>query len=695
MNTGKTINPFSALAFGLAITVGLAGCRPGPDSSSKVGTGEQVQLKMLGSGLDLRAIDGQVRPQDDFFHHVNGQWLKDKEIPVNTSSYGVFEHLFNVTQGQLKKIIQEAASTSWAAGSEEQKLGDMYRSYMNEELANSLGLTPLQGHLNDIAAIENMQQMSAKLGELIVIGVGGPFNFYVWADAKDPELVTVYLYQGGLTLPDREYYAREEDQFVNLREATQQYISEVLAKAGHASPTEAAAGLMKLEKDIATRHSTKVDNRDPEKNYQPRSPEQVQVLLGDFDWPAYALASGLGDVKTLVVRNLEYFEAAAVLFNTHKLQVWKDYLSFKLIDAYASRLSQDLVDLHFNFHSTVLKGIPEQRPRWRTAVTATSMVLGEVLGQHYVERHFPPQAKAKIQAMLSKLKQAYAQSIRQLTWMSAPTKVAALKKLSKFKAKIGYPDKWHDDSKLVIEAGDLVGNYIRYATFDHQQSLDKLVIPLDKAYWAFPPQTINAFYSPLGNEIIFPAGILQAPLFDMQADDALNYGAIGAIIAHEITHGFDDQGSKYDGDGQLRNWWTDQDRAAFERLTEKLRAQFDKFEPIEGHTINGRLTLGENIGDLAGLSIAYKAYQLSLNNQQAPIIDGLSGAQRFFMGYAQAWRGKVGENKQRALLLSDPHSPNEFRVNGIIGHIQGFYPAFDVKPGDGMYLRPQDRVKIW
>jgi len=400
-------------------------------------------------------------------------------------------------------------------------------------------------------------------------------------------------------------------------------------------------------------------------------------------------------VDGMVVRNLPYFEKFATIFAAHDLQTWKDYLAFNLVDSFASRLSQDFVDLHFAFHSTTLNGIPEQQPRWKRAVNATSGVLGEVLGQQYVERYFTPEAKAKMDALVKNLTKAYGESIQQLAWMSDETKAKALEKLAAFTPKIGYPDKWRDYTNLEIKADDLVGNYLRYAKFDHMEDVAKIGKPVDKADWGMTPQTINAYYSPVRNEIVFPAGILQPPFFDMTADDAVNYGAIGAVIGHEIGHGFDDQGSKYDGQGNLRSWWTDEDRAAFDVLGKKLVAQYDKFEPIEGQNVNGSLTLGENIGDLAGVTIGYKAYQMSLAGQPAVEIDGLSGAQRFFMGYAQVWRSKSREDALRAQLLSDPHSPGEFRVNGIAPNVDAFYEAFDVKEGDAMYLAPEDRVKIW
>jgi endothelin-converting enzyme/putative endopeptidase len=682
------------LALSVSLALGLSACSPASKSDSTTVEAAVSEIPLI-SGIDLTAVDQNVRAQDDFFRHVNGAWLTQTEIPADKSSYGLFNVLYDDTQENLKTLIQESANTKAEKGSNTQKLGDMYNSYMNVELANEKGITPLQPLLDNISSAENMQQLSKVFGELYVLGVSGAFNFYTSPDAKDPEVVTMYLYQSGLTLPDRDYYSKEEEKFVDFRAATEKYMAEILTKAGHESGTDAASKIMVLEKDIAGKHLSRVESRDAEKNYNKQSAAQVKTLLGSFDWQAYADASGVGQVSDMVVRNMPYFQEMAEIFAAHDLQTWKDYLTFNLVDTYASRLSQDMVDLHFAFHSTTLSGIPEQRPRWKRAVAATSSVLGEVLGQQYVERHFTPEAKAKMDALVQNLTKAYGDSIQQLEWMTAATKTAALEKLAAFTPKIGYPDKWRDYASLEIKADDLVGNYIRYSTFDHFEDTDKIGKPVDKADWGMTPQTINAYYHPVRNEIVFPAGILQAPFFDMNAEDAVNYGAIGAVIGHEIGHGFDDQGSKYDGQGNLRSWWTDEDRAAFEVLGKKLVAQFDKFEPIEGQNVNGELTLGENIGDLAGVTIGYKAYQMSLGGKEAPKIDGLTGNQRFFMGYAQVWRSKAREERIRALLLSDSHSPGEFRVNGIVGNVDAFYQAFDVKQGDAMYLKPEDRVKIW
>lgn len=684
----------SLIACSISIALSLSACSP--SNEPNLTQHEQAVEAPLVSGIELNAVDKEVRAQDDLFRHVNGTWLKTTEIPADKSRYGVFNTLYDDTQENLKTLIQEAAAETHAEqGSNTQKLGDMYNSYMNLDKVNALGLTPLQQQIDSISAIKTAKELAQKMGELYVIGVGGPFGFYTSADAKDPEIVTLYLYQSGLTLPDRDYYSKEDEKYVNFRTATEKYIADILAKTGNKESAAAASRIMDLEKDIAAKQISRVESRDAEKNYNNRSKAQVETLLSEFDWQAYADASGIGNVEKMVVRNLPYFENLNSIMSGHDLQTWKDYLTYNLVDAYASRLSQDFVDLNFAFHSTTLSGIPEQQPRWKRAVNATSGILGEVLGQQYVERHFTPEAKSKMDDLVQNLIKAYGVSIKQLEWMSEETKEKALEKLAAFTPKIGYPSKWRDYSGLEIKPDELVQNYIRYYTFDHMEDVAKIGKPVDKEEWGMTPQTINAYYNPVRNEIVFPAGILQPPFFNMAADDAVNYGAIGAVIGHEIGHGFDDQGSKYDGQGNLRSWWTEQDREAFDLLGKKLTAQYDSFEAIDGQNVNGSLTLGENIGDLAGVTIGYQAYQMSLDGKEAAVIDGLTGTERFFMGYAQVWRSKSREDALRAQLLSDPHSPGEFRVNGIAPNVDAFYQAFDVKEGDGMYLKPQDRVKIW
>jgi putative endopeptidase len=684
----------SILALGVGIALGLSACKPASDAQNTAAS-TAVPAAMLNSGIDQSAVDKGVRAQDDFFRHVNGTWLAKTEIPADKSRYSMFNLLFDDTQENLKTLIQEASAMKAESGSNMQKLGDLYNSYMDEDRANQLGLSPLKTQLDEIAAVENMSQVTAQMGKLNRLGVTAPMGFYTYSDLKDPTTTAMYLAQSGLTLPDRDYYSKQEEKFVNFRAATVKYMADILSAAGQQNTQQAAEALMKLETEIAAKQVSRVESRDAEKNYNKRSVGEVQDMLKGFDWQAYADAIGVGSLEEVVVRNLPYFEVMGDIFSSTDVQVWKDYMTYNLIDTYAQKLNQDLVDLSFDFHSKTLNGIPEQRPRWKRAVDATSGLLGEVLGQQYVERHFTPEAKAKMDDLVKNLTSAYAASIKQLDWMSEETKLAAQEKLSKFKPKIGYPDKWRDYSALKIQADDLVGNYLRSSEFEHEFEIAKIGKPVDPTDWGMTPQTINAYYSPGRNEIVFPAAILQPPFFNMEADDAVNYGAIGAVIGHEIGHGFDDQGSKFDGDGNLRSWWTEQDRSAFDALGAKLIEQYSQFEPLEGQHVNGELTLGENIGDLAGVTIGYKAYHMSLEGKEAPVIDGLTGDQRFFMGYAQVWRGKYRDEALRAQLLSDPHSPAEYRVNGIVLNVDAYYKAFDVKEGDAMYLKPEDRVKIW
>jgi endothelin-converting enzyme/putative endopeptidase len=663
------------------------------DADSETGL-SQLDTPLI-SGIDLSAQDKEVRAQDDFFRHVNGGWLTNTPIPDDKSSYGAFNIVYDQTQQNLKSLIIEASETESASGSDMQKLGDMYSSYLDEERVEALALQPLQPLIAKINGIESHSDVAQQMGELFKLGVSGLFGFFVYPDLKQPQINALYLYQSGLTMPDRDYYLKTEDKYVQFRQAMHDYMTDVLTLAEVKHADEMADALLDLEIQIANAHITRVKARDAEKNYNKQDVVQVIEVLSGFDWPVYSASAGVGQVESLVIRNTPYFEKVGDLFAGTEAEIWKYYLLFKLLNEYAPRMYSSLADLHFTFHSTVLRGIPEQRPRWKRSVAATSNVLGEVLGKQYVARHFTPDAKARMQTMVNNLQLAYAESIAQLNWMSEQTKQAALQKLDSFIAKIGYPDSWRDYSSLQIDPEDLVGNYVRYSLFEHDYYVNKIGQPIDPDDWGMTPQTINAYYSPGRNEIVFPAGILQPPFFNLDADDAVNYGAIGAVIGHEIGHGFDDQGSKYDGEGNLRNWWSEEDRAAFDALGANLVAQYDQFEPIEGQNVNGQLTLGENIGDLAGVTISYQAYQMSLGDQVAEELDGLTGAQRFFMGYAQVWRTKYREDTLRARLLSAPHSPAEYRVNGVLPNVDAFYQAFDVRQGDKMYLEPAQRVKIW
>ena len=647
------------------------------------------------SGIDITAIDKTVRPQDDFFNYVNGAWLERTEIPADKSRLSMFSVLNDRAQEQLKEIILDASKAHPKPGSNQQKLGDMYNSFMDEATIEKLGFAPLEKDLAGIEAVQDLSGVARKFGELRVIGVGGPLGFYIYPDAKDPGVYGFWLFQSGLTLPDRDYYLKEDQKYRDFRAAMETYATEILKLSGYENPAQAAKNVLAVETAIAQKQISRVEARDAEKNYNKRSVEQVKALVKGFDWEAYAKAAGVSNVDQLIVRNYPYFEALGELFAETDVQAWKDYMAFHLVDSHATLLSKDFVDLNFGFHSKTLNGVPQNEPRWKRGVNVTSSALGEVLGQEYVARHFTPEAKAKMEVLVQNLIKAYAASIAELEWMSDETKKQAYKKLASFKPKVGYPDKWRDYSALEISATDLIGNSKRSEQFELDYDIKRIGNPVDPVDWGMTPQTVNAYYSPTRNEIVFPAAILQPPFFNLEADDAVNYGGIGGVIGHEIGHGFDDQGSKYDGSGNLRSWWTEEDRIAFDALGDRFVEQYETFSPIEGMNVNGRLTLGENIGDLAGVAIGYRAYLMSLDGKEAPVIDGLTGPQRFFMGWAQVWRGKIREDALRARLLSDPHSPAQYRVLGPLRNVDAFYEAFDVEEGDGMFLPVEERVKIW
>lgn len=647
------------------------------------------------SGIDMTAVDPTVRPQDDFYDYVNGSWLKRTDIPADKSRLSMFSVLADQADLQLQAIIQDAAKAKAAKGTNQQKLGDLYNSFMDLATIDKLGFSPLKSDLQAIENVKTHKDVAAELGDLFVIGVDGPLGFYVYPDAKNPGFYGMWLNQSGLTLPDRDYYLKDDPKFVKYRSALKDYAAAVLTEAGYDEPARAADNVLAVETALAKIHIPRVEARDAEKNYNKRSVSEVEELLKGFDWEAYAQASEVGDAKEMIVRNMPFFQAFGKFFEDTGVQAWKDYMAFHLVDSHAPLLPQKFVDLHFGFHSNTLQGIPQNQPRWKRAVGLTSNSLGEVLGQEYVKRHFSPEAKARMGELVQNLIKAYAASIKEGKWMSEETKERALQKLAAFHPKIGYPDKWRDYSALSIDPDNLIGNVMASAKFEHEYQVNKIGKPVDPVDWGMTPQTVNAYYSATRNEIVFPAAILQPPFFNLEADDAANYGAIGGVIGHEIGHGFDDQGSKYDGGGNLKSWWTEADRKAFDDLGARLAAQYDKFSPLEGMHVNGKLTLGENIGDLSGVTIGYKAYQMSLDGKEPPVIDGLTGPQRFFMGWAQVWRGKIREDALRARLLSDPHSPAECRVTGPLRNVDAFYQAFNVEKGDKMYLPPEDRVKIW
>ncbi|MBO2660882.1 M13 family metallopeptidase [Shewanella algae] len=684
------MSKITTLALGIALSLGLASC------ASQQAPQSQAEVKKA-SGIELENFDHQVRHQDDFYYSVNGKWLATTPIPADKSNYGAFSVLYEESQAALKQIIEEAAAKpNKAEGSVEQKIGDFYAAYMDSTLTDQLGIAPLKGQLADIAKTASHADIAALMGKLLTDGSGIPFGFYVNNDAKNSSQYGVYLYQSGLTLPDRDYYLKDDPKFVANREAMREYVRNLMSAAGYPHADAAAANVANIELFIAQSQWSRVESRDANKAYNKMSLKELQQLMGGFDFDGFAKAAGLtGKTQDVIVRQPSYFEKLGAEFGKFPVSAWQDYLAFHLVDSYAGLLSQQFVDLHFDFHSKTLMGIQEQKPRWKRAVDGADQVIGELVGKEYVARHFQPEAKARMESMIKNLIKGFEVSIDELEWMTPETKKAAQEKLSKFTYKIGYPDKWKDYSNLEIKADDLVGNYQRYARFEYQDMLAKLGKPIDRTEWHMTPQTVNAYYNPVMNEIVFPAAILQPPFFNMEADDAVNYGGIGAVIGHEISHGFDDQGAKYDGDGNLRNWWTDKDREEFQKRGAQLSAQYSQFEALPGKFVNGDLTLGENIGDLGGLTVALRSYHLSLNGKEAPVMDGLTGDQRFFVGWSQVWRRNYRDEELGRRLLTDPHSPSHYRAMGTPRNVEGFYKAFDLKPTDKMYLSEEDRVKIW
>ncbi|WP_394390045.1 M13 family metallopeptidase [Shewanella woodyi] len=680
----------SKLAIGVALSLGLAAC------SSNEPSVPEVQSKSMISGVEKVNFDTSVRHQDDFYYSVNGHWLANTPIPDDKSNYGAFSVLYERSQKALKQIIDDAASKpNKLDGSSEQKVGDFYNSYMNSDIVEQLGISPLSEQLSDISLAKDYDDIVSLMGGLLLNGVQIPFGFYVNNDAKKSTQYAVYLYQSGLSLPDRDYYLKDDAKFVANRAALNTYVTDIMTQAGSKDAKRISASVAKIEHFIAKSQWSRVESRDANKSYNKMGRAELQASMPEFDFVQFAASADIGKVKEVIVRQKSYFEEFGKQFTGFTVTEWQDYLSFHLVDSYAELLSQNFVDLHFNFHSKTLMGIEAQKPRWKRAVDAADQVLGELVGKEYVKEHFKPEAKEKMESLIQDLIKGFEVSINELEWMTPETKVAAQEKLSKFTYKIGYPDKWRDYTKLQIKPGELVANYQRYAKFEYNTMLEKLGKPIDRTEWHMTPQTVNAYYNPVMNEIVFPAAILQPPFFNLEADDAINFGGIGAVIGHEISHGFDDQGAKYDGDGNLRNWWTDADREEFQKRGAQLSAQYSKYEALPGKHVNGDLTLGENIGDLGGLTVAARSYHLSLDGQEAPVIDGLTGEQRLFIGWSQVWRRNYRDEELSRRLMTDSHSPSHFRAMGTPRNISAFYQAFDLKEGDKMFLAPEDRVKIW
>ncbi|WP_372940824.1 M13 family metallopeptidase [Shewanella sp.] len=652
--------------------------------------------KALTSGITFDNIDKSVRPQDDFYMYVNGAWMKTAEIPGDRTNIGAFYDLREHARDDVKAIIEDLSATpNLADGSDEQKVADLYRSFMDVETLNKLGITPIQADLDKIAALKDKKELTAFFGENQANGGGTPLAFYISIDAKDSTRYATHIWQYGLSLPEKDYYFNQEERFVNIRKAFVEHIEKMYNLAGLSDAKANAEAILALETQIAEQHWDVVETRDSTKTYNLYQVKDLATLAPDINWEGYLEALG-GDKQTdIIINQPSFVQGLNEVIKTNDLAAWKNYLTWMTLTHNASNLSEALDNENFAFFSKTLNGQEEQEPRWKRGVSTVSGTLGEVVGKVYVKRHFAPEAKTRMEQLVENLRGAYGSSIDSLDWMSADTKVAAKEKLAKFTPKIGYPNKWEDYSQLTIKADDLVGNAKRAAVVQHTKEVAKLGQPIDKDEWHMTPQTVNAYYNPTMNEIVFPAAILQPPFFNLEADDAVNYGGIGAVIGHEMGHGFDDQGAKFDGEGNMRDWWTEADLKAFEAKGKALISQYDGYQVFDDLHVNGSLTLGENIGDLSGVTIAYKAYKMSLNGQEAPVIDGLTGDQRFFMGFTQIWRVKMKEEAMRNRVATDPHSPGHFRALGALSNMPEFYTTYDVKEGDKMYIAPENRVKIW
>jgi predicted metalloendopeptidase len=650
------------------------------------------------SGVETQFIEPSIRAADDFYRYANDKWIATAVIPADKPSWSPPYMLHQDAQEKLRSIIEEAAaSQATPTGGEARKVGDLYRSFMDEARIEALGMKPLAPEFEAIAALKHKSGIPALLARFKQIGIATPVDLDFDQDRRNSTAYVAYLSQAGLGLPDRDYYLDNDDpKQVAIRKKYVEHVERMMAMAGSKTPKQDAADIVAFETALAQINWTRVESRDPVKTYHKIATRDLPAYAPGFDWNAYLAAAGVsGKVSDVVLYQDTYLKAFAELYAKTPLPVWQTYLKWRVLREYGRFLDKAIVDERFAFFGTTLYGIPQIRPRWERGVQFVDDAIGEALGRVYVAKYFPPESKAKMEKLVANLLLAYKQSIDGLEWMGPETKKEAHAKLAKIANKIGYPAKWRDYSALVIKPDDLVGNMRRASRFEYDRQLAKLGKPIDRDEWLLTPQTVNAYYNATMNEIVFPAAYLQPPNFNPAADDAANYGAIGRTIGHEISHAFDDSGSQYDGDGNLREWWTPEDHKRFAEKTKALVAQFDAYSPVPGYFVNGKLTLGENIADLSGLAIAYKAYKLSLGGKEAPVIDGLTGDQRFFLNYAQAHREKTRDEIQVVIIKTDPHSPDKFRVNGPVSNLDAFYETFNVKPGDKLYRAPQERVSIW
>lgn len=646
------------------------------------------------SGIDLSGMDTSIRPQDDFYRYANGKWLEITEIPADEVGWGSYMTLRKESLEQ-SRVIVEAAAANHQNDPAMKKIGDYYHAFIDEKRIEELGTAPVAAYLKKIDNLQTHDDIVAFFGAVNPAGIDAPFNLYVGQDDKDATSYILHLVQSGLGLPDRDYYSDNSDRGVEIIGRYKNYLIEILSLSGHPDGSGASERIFALESQLAGHQWNKIDNRDADKRYNKVTAKQLVAMLSNLDVENYLVGIGIDLPEDVIVVQPSYLIGFNQMFTAVEVASWKDYLRARVLASYADFLPSAFVETRFDFYSKFLYGRQEQQPRWRKAVNSINGNLGELLGQLYVAKHFSADSKARMVTMVDNLIAAYAESIKKLDWMSEETKAQSLVKLSKFTPKIGYPDKWKDYTAVLVDREDLFGNIQRSRIFGHNENMAKLGAPINRDEWFMAPQEVNAYYNPGLNEIVFPAAYLQAPNFIPNAEDAYNYGTIGTTIGHEIGHGFDDQGSKYDGDGNLKSWWTESDRQQFEQRTQGLVEQFNKFEALPGLFVNGELTLGENIGDLGGTSIALKAYRMSLGDSASPVIDGFSGEQRFFLGNAQSSRIKWRDQILEIIVKTDPHSPDIYRINGVFPNMPDFYQTYDVKEGDGLFLPKTERVKIW
>ncbi len=662
---------------------------------TSLGSISPVTTKTPTSGFDPTDFSATIRPQDDLYQYLNSAWIERTAMPEDKARYGTFDILNDGAELAIREILDEARTAP--EGSEARKVGDVYSSFLDEERVNALGASPLLDRLAQVNDVASVNELLVLMGRLQRRGLGGFYAVFVENDPGDPERYVTFIEQGGLSLPDESYY--REEHFAPIRDAFVTHVQRMLELAGVSDPESRARRIFELETTIAAGHWNNVDSRDSEKTYNLNTWDAASELFGDAPLDAWrnALEAPVGAFDEVVLRQPSFTSAVGALFTEANLDAWKDWLTWQVIAGDSPFIAEAFVNEHFAFYGRTLTGAESIRPRWKRAVALAEGAMGEAIGKIYVERHYPPEVKARMDVLVANLIEAYRQSITDLEWMGEATRLRALEKLDSFTPKIGYPVRWRDYSTLRVEANDVLANVRAASEFEFTRNLSKIGQAVDRDEWFMTPQMVNAYYNPGFNEVVFPASILQPPFFDADRDEAANYGAIGSVIGHEIGHGFDDQGSKFDGTGRLADWWEPSDRAAFEVRTKSLIEQYDALSPklTPDLHVNGALTVGENIGDLGGLSIAWKAYLISLNGEASPVIDGLNGAQRFFLAWVQTWRLKTRKEEVERLLAIDPHSPDEFRGNQIVRNIDEFYDAFDVSANDAMWLDPAARVSIW